>query len=195
MKKIILSLVLVLACVFSLSACSPPTITLFSNMGTQPEDSVAEFFSCLRSEDYDRADQLLQNLSTLGFDGAFSEELYSQMYRYLVESRSYTADGSSTIKGHSAELSISLTVLDFRKVETTLTEVATAKVADLEYAGTEVDDSMLDGIIQSCLSDIMQSPTDFYSTQSLVIQLHFEDGEWKIICSDELYSALVGYIV
>ncbi len=194
MKKKIASVFLCI-CLLFLSACSAPTITMCAGAGPQPEDTVDEFFACLRSGDYDGADSLIQNLSTLGMDGTFASELHSQMARYLTESRSYTTVGECVVRGHSAEMTIALTVLDFRKVESTLTETTTAAVSALEYEGTEVDDAMLDGIIQSSLAQIMAAPTAFYSTEEIDLQLRYEGGQWLLICSDELYSALIGHIV
>ena len=194
MKKKLLS-ILMCICILILSACSAPTITMCAGSAPQPEDCVEDFFLCLRSGNYSGADALVQNLSTLGFSGVFSDELYSQMNQYLTNSRSYTPVGECKVKGHSAEMTIRLTVLDFRKVESTLAQTATTAVSELEFAGTEVDDSMLDGIIQSSLAMLMQTPTEYYSTEEITLQLHYEDDQWKLVCSDELYSALVGYIV
>lgn len=194
MKKQLISMLLCL-CILFLPACTPPTFTMCAGSTPQPEDTVEEFFICLRSGNYDGADALVQNMTTLGFSGTFTDELYIQMAQYLTDSRSYSQVGDCVVKGHSAEMTIRLTVLDFRKVETVLSQTATTAVSELEYAGTEVDDSMLDGIIQSSLTQLMMNPVDYYSTEEITIQLRYEDDQWKLICSDELYSALVGYIV
>lgn len=195
MKKGAFSILLIALCMLFLPACNAPSFTVWSGSGPQPEDCIIDFFDCLKNEQYEDANSLLLNVSTLGFDHTFSDELYSQMFDYLTDSRSYSIKGEPSVIGHDATAIIDLTVLDFRKVETTLSETVTAEVSEIEFSGTEVDDSMLDGIILSSLKELMQAPEMYYTTQTLELELSFRDGSWKIICSDDLYSALVGYIV
>ncbi len=188
---IVLSVVLVF---FSFTACSPPTLTLCSGDRQQPQNCIDTFFGCLSRADYDGADACLYNLSTLGFDEPMPEGLYAQLFQYLHSSRKYTIIDQS-VSALDAEITIDLSSLDFRKIESVLTETVTNKVADLEYAGIEVADDQLSEMIQTTLSELMMDPAPYCSTERFVIQLYYENDMWQLVCTDELYSALTGYII
>lgn len=189
--SILLSLLTVL---LTLSACTPPTISLFASDRQHPEECVHTFFDCLRHDDHSGADACLHNLSTLGLGETMPEGLYSQLYQYLKDSRSYSIIDQSA-SALDAEITIELTVLDFRKIEATLTETVTTKVAEIEYQGLELDDAQLSQLIETTLSELMLNPAAYYSTGQFAIPLFYVDDVWQMDCSDNLYSALFGYIV
>jgi len=45
------------------------------------------------------------------------------------------------------------------------------------------------------LDALLLDPSPYYTTQEFRLTFHYEDDIWKLDCTNEFYSALIGYIV
>lgn len=187
----LLSAALVLLC-----GCAPPTISLLTDGDSTPQDCVETLFSSLASEDYETADSCISNYSTLGFSQLMDAGVAAELYGYLRASRQYQFVGEAAVNGSKAELVLEVTTLDYRKVETELTERTTERVHQLQMDGvTDINDERIMSEMEAVLSEMMTAAEVYNTTERFTITLEKTDGIWKLICTEDLYSALIGYAV
>ncbi len=193
MKRIaalILSLVLLI-----LTGCNMPSINL-TGYDTYPEDDLQAFIDCLNNEQYDASSVYLKNYSTLGFFGFPAGTAHASMLISLNASRSFEVLGSSSIHGRNAAMSIEYTTLDFRKVKTDLSTLALEAIDNVQFETGQVpSDEEIDVIVTQVLETMLADPAPYYTTEEFRLSFQYEDNVWKLTCTNEFYSALIGYIV
>ena len=195
-----ISAVLLAVLLFILSGCGPAkSLTKLP----EPSESVKEFFTCLKREDYAGVDELVYNYSTLGMaevtaDVSDSDAMTDKLlYELLRDSRDYKLSGQGKISGREAQIDLSLTTLDYRKLAEPLGEKVTQAVKEAKYRGqTFASASDISPVIISELEKFMEvSASDVMTTEDFTVEMKYSDKKWKIVVSDELYKALIGYIM
>lgn len=178
-----------------LAGCELPTINL-TGYDTLPEDDFAAFIGCLNEGRYDDASVYLDNYTSLGFASFEEGSIYESLQDCLNASRSFTVLGSSSVHGRDAAMTVELTTLDFRLLEDTLTEASLAIIDERHFETGEIpDDEEIEQIMNEVLQTLVQEPEKYYTTGVFRIEFRYDSSVWRLNCSDELYSALVGYIV
>lgn len=168
----------------------------------EPSESVEAFFDCLKREDYAGVDELVYNYTTLGMaeiDANASDSDTATdvlLYELLRDNREYKL-GTAEINGRDAKADLSLTTLDYRKLTEPLGEKVTEAVKAAKYRGqTFQSASDINPVINSELEKLMEvSGSDMMTTEKFELEMKYSDKKWKLVISDELYKALIGYIM
>jgi len=177
-----------------LGGCTVPTIELCTGGASSPGECFAEFMQYMNLGEFEAADGCLYNYETLGFGAPGGDAMYSGMYSQLQLSRSGKVLSTLSQDGDSALLEVELTTLDFRKVETALSELTSQKAQEMKMDGIEItDDAQIKQIMSECFNQLMQTPQELYTTDTFQLELVRKDGRWLIVCTEEFYSALIGY--
>lgn len=193
MKKII-ALIITLSLLI-LSGCEMPSISL-TGYDSTPEKDFEAFIANLNAGSYDAAAEYLDNYLSLGFENFENNEVFTSLLDALNSSRSFKVMGRSSINGRSAKMSVEFTTLDFRVFSNALSETAIARIDKIQYdTGTQLSDDEIKDIIIEVLGTLMQDPTPYYSTQVFELEFRYIDNVWKLYCTKDFYSALIGYIV
>lgn len=193
MKKIIA--IIAMLSLLILSGCDMPSISLTGYAST-PEKDFESFISYLNSGSYDAASEYLDNYSSLGFESFENNEVFTSLLDSLNNSRSFKVMGRSSIKGRSAKMSVEFTTLDFRVFSDALSEAAIARIDQIQYNnGTQLSDDEIKEVIIEVLGTLSQDPAQYYSTQVFELEFRYVDNVWKLHCTKDFYSALIGYIV
>lgn len=193
MKKIIAMIIMM--SLLLLSGCDMPSISLTGYEST-PEQDFSSFISYLNTGEYDLASEYIDNYSSLGFDSFQDNEVYTSLLDALNSSRSFKVMGSSSINGRHAKMSVEFTTLDFRIFSNTLSDTAIARIDQTQYDnGIQLTDDEIKAVIIEVLASLMEDPTQYYTTQIFDLEFKYVNDTWKLSCSKEFYSALIGYIV
>ena len=193
MKKII-AIILSLSLLI-LSGCNMPAISLTGYKST-PEEDFGTFISYLNSGEYNTASNYVENYSSLGFSQFEDNEVYTILLDTLNNSRSFKVMGSSSIRGRHAKMRVEFTTLDFRTFSNALTDASIAYIDQFQYDnGIQLTDAEIKDVIIEMLNKLMEDPTPYYTTQIFELEFKYLDDLWKLSCSKEFYSALIGYIV
>ena len=180
-------------CLAVLAGCELPAIDL-SGGGSSPEDDFSAFLGCLSAGDYDGCSDYIYNYASLGMN-RFDEPVYDLMLDSLNNSRSFTVN-DCRVSGRDAVLDIEYTTLDFRKLSRELSSSTVELVEDRQFeSGDTLSDEEIESLMMQNLSEMMQSPSSYCTTQNYSLDMRYADGRWKLVCSDAFYSALIGYIV
>ena len=195
MKRFLAVVLSVTAVLMLMTGCDMPSINL-TGYDTYPESDLQAFIDCLNSGRYDDSSAYLNNYSSLGFESFPEGTIYASLLDCLNSSRSFTVLGSSSIKGRNASMSIEYTTLDFRKLEDDLSAASLEAVNEYQFETGELpDDEQIEEIMVQALEALLADPTTYYTTQDFRLTFKYENDVWKLNCTDEFYSALIGYIV
>lgn len=146
---------------------------------SKPEDVAESFFEDLVIGKYQEADALLENYSSLGLLSAAG----SQRGAALLASYDYTLVGKPELKGDQAVQTVRLRYLDLNALE----EELNTPLAVFEGGEGEEDRA-----IYPTLSELLAQPEKYYTFVELQVQLHYSEGQWRIVADDALLSALAG---
>lgn len=179
--------------VFS-GGCTAPTIELCTGGGATPEQCFEEFISHINSGRFEEADACLYNYETLGFASPGGDQLYGRMFSHLQQSRKAVVTKEVSREGDTVRLEVELTTLDYRKVETALAALTTQQAQEIKMDGVEItDDAQIKEIMSQCYDRLMENPAEQYTTALFELDMVKREGRWMIICTEEFYSALIGY--
>lgn len=93
-------------------------------------------------------------------------------------------------------MSVEFTTLDFRIFSAALTDTSIARIDQIQYDnGIQLTDEEIKNVIIDTLNTLMEDPTQYYTTQIFELEFKYLNDMWKLSCSREFYSALIGYIV
>ncbi len=196
MRSKLLLLFLTIAMLFSISGCSEDGVSLTEL--PNPAESAEMFFEHLDNEEYSQADDMIFNYTTLGMVPVddVDDPLMQIFYRELVAHRKITPIMEPKVTGKTAVMTVQVSSLDLRKVYAPLSENVKAIIYDMRFDGQAVDSSEeILAITTDELSKIITDNKDLITTGIFAVEFTYTGGEWKLIISDELYSALIGYSV
>lgn len=183
-----------------LSGCSEAV-----SLTTLPDqrESVDAFFTYLKNEDYDGADDLVYNYATLGMKTVTANESDSDamvdklLGDYLRESRSYTVENVGEMTGRDTTVDISYTYLDYRKISEPLNRRVTSEIKERKFAGEKFeDDASVMPVMVEQLQKLMEaSGSDLMTTEQYKLELRYREKKWRIVVTEEFYQGLIGYAV
>lgn len=174
--------------------CTAPTIELCTGGSATPQQCFENFMTYINSSEFEEADACLYNYETLGFASPGGDPLYAKMFNHLQQSRRGRILRTVSQEGGNACLEVELTTLDYRKVESALAQLTSEKAQEKKMDGIEItDDSQIKQIMSECYDQLMQDPQSQYTTSTFELELVKKDGSWLIVCTEEFYSALIGY--
>lgn len=173
------------------SGCQPVSLLPLP----EPEPAARAFFEAYFSGDGAALSELTCSYDAVSLDWKGDGEYYDMMNSLLEESYGYTIDGAAEVSGMSAQLPVSVTVFDFRKLEESLTQTTTDIALNSRKAGGtayENEDEVMD-LLCDALSQITAQPEEYYTTVSVDMELNYIDGQWLVVMDDELLRLLSGY--
>lgn len=181
--------------VLSLAGCEMPSISL-TGYASYPEDDLQNFINCLSEGRYDDSSAFVNNYTSLGFQELTEGTIYASLLDSLNESRSFTVLGSSSVKGRNASMSIEFTTLDFSKLEDDLSAASLEAVNQHQFETGELpSDDEIEQLMVQELELLLSDSVKYYTTREFRLTFQYKDSVWRFDCTDEFYSALVGYIV
>ena len=128
---------------------------------------------------YREADACLENYSSLGLESAAG----SKRGAALLASYDYTLVGEPEQKGDQALQTVRLRYLDLNALEEEL---------NTPLAVFEGEEGEEDRIVYPTLSELLEKPEKYYTFVELQVQLHYSEGQWRIVADENLLSALAG---
>ena len=166
-----------------------------------PQETVINFFDALSRQDYNEAYSYLQNYSSLGLENIPNTVQGQKLYDALRGSYSYSLYGTCVREGLTAHQQILLKSLDLRALRADL-KAAVNHAMESETQGKRsselVDEngnylSTVTGAAYSAAIDgLLRSSERYTTTTGLELELHYEDGAWKLVVDQKLLSALSG---
>lgn len=174
--------------------CEMPSINLtFSN---PPADDVNIFFDQLSKGNYAVAEDYIFNYSSAGFESKSDDPINQKIFELLKKSRSVEIVEQGEVYGKSSTVTIRLTTLDFRKLKASLTDKTLEEIKAREFRGESFDtEEAIITVTCEILDKMTPSISEYYSTNEFEVNMRLSDGKWKIVCTEELYSALIGYAI
>ncbi len=188
---ILLSAVLLMLC-----GCTGEAISLTEL--PDPTLSVESFFEHLENEEYAEADELVYNYVTLGMTGSerIEDPLMQVFYRELNAQREYEIVMYPQINGKTAVMTVKVRSLDLRKVYDPLAVNVKDTIRHMQYVGEKVDtEEAILAVTSDELGKLLTDNEEMTTTGIFAVELIYSKGEWRMVISDELYSALIGYAV
>ncbi len=182
--------------------------TLAASKGTllvvprgNPQEAVTGFFDAVCAGDYDSANRLLSDCSSLGLEDEPSSEVGRLLYAALRESYDYTLIGECTVDELSASQQMQLRYLNISALEDdTQAELAAVigglareKGPDQVY---DADNNYLPAFAQEAyaqaLTRVLSHAEDYYTTGGIQLTLQYSDSGWRIVPAPALLKALAG---
>jgi len=177
-----------------LCACEAPVIACFTDENNTPERCYELFVECMSNERYSEAEKYIMNYETLGFDQRQDDPFTSMMFSAIARSRSGRVIERVSDDGHKVTLNVEFTTLDLSLIAPVLTEATSTLVYDTQFAGIEVSSSdQYEQAMIDSLQTLLEHEKDYYRTAAFTLDFELYEGEWKMISTQEFYSALIGY--
>ncbi len=196
MKAKIFVLALSVIMVLTVCGCSGEAVSLTEL--PDPTESVDKFFELIADEEYAAADELVYNYVTLGMtrSGNIDDAVMQVFCRELNAQREYEIVMEPQVNGKTAVMTIKVTTLDLREVYDPLIANVKETIRQMQYVGenTEGEDIILE-VASDELAELLESDQSLTTTGIFALELVYSKGQWRLIISDELYSALIGYAV
>ena len=182
--------------------------TLAASKGTllvvprgNPQEAVTGFFDAVCAGDYDSANRLLSDCSSLGLEDEPSSEVGRLLYAALRESYDYTLIGECTVNELSASQQMQLRYLNISALEDDTQAELAAVIGGLarEQGPDQVydaDNNYLPAFAQEAyaqaLTRVLSHAEDYYTTGGIQLTLQYSDGGWRIVPAPALLKALAG---
>lgn len=196
MKTKLAAVVFIAVLLLSVCGCSGEAVSLTEL--PDPTVSVNSFFGHLENEDYAEADALVYNYVTLGMTESdrIEDPVMQVFYRELNAQRSYEIVMEPQITGKNAVMTVKVTTLDLRKVYDPLIVNVKESIRHLQYVGEKVDtEEAILAVASEELGKLLSGNKSMTTSGVFAVELVYSKGEWRLVISDELYSALIGYAI
>lgn len=174
---------------------------IYAQPAGDPAETVTRFYDALIAADYERAYACLSDYTSLGLEKVPESANGAKTYAALKESYEYTLSGSPKIDGIRATKGVRFKYLDLDSLEASVQD---AVKRNLEKAVKDnpveevydADKSFLPAVTDKAYSDALTSvlshASSYYTASVINVELTFESGEWLIVTSPEMLSALMG---
>ena len=196
MKIRYVTAMLLAAMLLTLCGCSGEAVSLTKL--PDPALSVESFFEHLEKEEYAEADELVYNYVTLGMTGSerIEDPLMQVFYRELNSQREFEIVMEPQVKGKTAVMTVKVKSLDLREVYDPLIVNVKDTIRHMQYEGEKVDtEEAILAVASEELGRLLAENESMTTTGIFAVELIYSKGNWRLIISDELYSALIGYAV
>lgn len=196
MKTKLAAIVFIAVLLLSVCGCSGEAVSLTEL--PDPTVSVNSFFGHLENEEYAEADALVYNYVTLGMTESdrIEDPVMQVFYRELNAQRSYEIVMEPQITGKNAVMTVKVTTLDLRKVYDPLIVNVKESIRHLQYVGEKVDtEEAILAVASEELGKLLSGNKSMTTSGIFAVELVYSKGEWRLVISDELYSALIGYAI
>lgn len=198
-KKYIVCFFCVICAAALLGGCALPTYNL-SFDGT-PSKGLDTFMRALIDGDDKKTGGMIYNYAWDGSSSLAGETLGKNdraILECLRSGRSYRIDETSEriVDSHHATVTMEFTTFDIGKFRDELSGQVVAQVQQRQFEGTVFEEaSEIDPIVEEIKARLLRSPQQFQTTASFEVEMISHQGRWKVVLTNELYSALTGYAV
>ena len=196
---------LVLALLLSLGALGRifwPAYQIYRSKPTgNPQETVTSFFDALAREDYAAAYDCLEGVETLGLEYEPKRESGRQLYAAMREQFSAELYGSCNIGGERAYQQVNCRFLDVEKLNTEARGqamiiisryVSTHPVGDLYNENGNYRPELMWDAWDQAVAELLQHPENYRSSGGMQLELHWQDGAWRIVPNEKLLQMLCG---
>ena len=175
--------------------------TLIAKPTGNPQEVAVEFMDSVIAGDYEKAYSFLNGYSSLGLENEPSDEIGKLMYDALKNSFSYELTGECFVDKLEAKQQIQFTFLDLpsteedvqTKTEAILKEIVSSRPAKSVY---DEHNNYLPEVAHEAyakaLNEVLQHAEDYYTSDGVLLQLVYSDGNWSVIPAQSLIRALSG---
>lgn len=166
-----------------------------------PRQTVTRFFDALITEDYATAYSCLSDYTSLGLEKAPESVNGAKTYAALKASFEYTLSGTPRIDRIYATQGVRFKHLDLDSLQVSVEDavqrnlekiVRDSPVEEVYDADKNFLPAVTDKAYSDALSSVLSHASSYYTSSVIDVKLSYESGEWLIITSPELLSALMG---
>lgn len=198
-RRVCLYVILTICAAALLCGCDLPTYNLSG--GDTPLQTFEEFMEAVINGENDKIGDMIYNYSwdsehMPDFQGMGEND--ARIIECVEMSRSYEIVSGSgyMIDSHNAQIAVNYTTFDIGRFEDMLSGTVLETIQRMQYEGTVFEDSSdTDQVIEAEKRKLLENPEDFITTKSYTVEMISYKGRWRVILSDEFYSALSGYAV
>lgn len=177
------------------------TGTLIAKPTGNPQEVAVAFMDSVIAGDYEKAYSFLNGYSSLGLENEPSDEMGKLMYDALRKSFSYELTGDCFVDKLDAEQQIQFTFLDLpstekdvqTKTEAVLKDIVSSRPAKSVY---DENNNYLPEVAHEAyakaLTEVLQHAEDYYTSESVLLQLVYSDGNWSVVPAHSLIKAFSG---
>lgn len=196
----IMSIIVVALTLWLCSYASGTGMKLDDRKANEAGETLAQFFDCLKAEQWDEAYGCLYNYSTLGLEtepedelGARFWEAQKQVWDFRI-SDDWTLDGTDirrqvTVRGLNmdairADISTGVQALLEEAVETARLK------SDVYDENGEYREEVAVAALNQAAGDVLGHISDYTADRELTVDMRLRDGAWRVCAGKELLSAL-----
>lgn len=198
-KKQMVCLICAVCAVALLAGCTLPTYNL--SMEGSPSRGLDNFMKAVVNGEDEKVGRMLYNYTWDGESELDSQEFGENdraIFACLRSGRSYQIDDSAEqrLDSHHAIVPMDFTTFDIAKFRDTLSGDVVAAVQQKQFEGSVFQEmSDIDPIVEEVKAELLKQPQRFQTTAHFDVEMISHKGRWKVVLTDELYSALTGYAV
>lgn len=196
-KKQMVCLICIACVVVLLGGCTLPTYNL--SMGGSPSKALDSFMKAVVNGEDEKVGRMLYNYTWDGKSDLENQEFGKNdkaIFACLRSGRSYQIDDSAEqrLDSHHAIVPMDFTTFDIAKFRDTLSKDVVAAVQQKQFEGSVFEEtSDIDPIVEEVKAELLKDPQRFQTTARFDVEMISHKGRWKVVLTDELYSALTGY--
>lgn len=223
MKRINISIaafvgaIIIFALIIGLTGGFSPVMLVKSD---NPKQTVEDFFDCLSEKRYEECGKYISGYSSLGFERFISGSDVSDsdqqphtmdeaLLNALLDSygceliapddmpqvRGKAKGADYSVNGRDAQVTFRYTVFDIYKMLPLLSEPTKLAAQDKILHGSAIDSDNAMELVEGAFAQQSDfDPADYYTTCPMTVQLRLEDGQWRIVLTEEFYNALLGIL-
>lgn len=166
------------------------------------QTSVTAFFDFIIDGDYQQAQKYLYNCTSLGFENEPDSEVGKKILSAVRESYDYSIAGDFSSDGQYATQKVRFTYFSVADAKDTISEytqefykqkIESATVnSELYDENNNLREDVALDLFEMAADRVISEKDNYLRTIELDLELYYHDGEWKIVLSDDLASALMG---
>ncbi len=102
---------------------------------------------------------------------------------------------STSVTGKDASVAVAFTYLDISSMSDDLHTLVTDIAYNYAYESIDINnEETANQVVLESLQQLNESIEDYYRTDIFIINMKYDNGEWKIILDEALYKAIIGNI-
>lgn len=167
-------------------------------------DTVEGFCQSLENGDYAALEELIHDYSSLGLTDEPESENAKTLLEYLRGSYQCEPVGDGSTVGMTAEQDISVSYFSVSMAEETVRQ-RTQELFNQRMEAAQSNEELYDeygNVLQSvafeiydqALTEMLQNADQYMVSQTVTVELVFEDGRWQIVLSQSIIDILLGGI-
>ncbi len=166
-----------------------------------PRETVLRFFDAVMRQDYEAACACLDGVESLGLEHVPARAADQAVYAALRGQFSAELYGACSVDGTTAHQQVNCRYLDLEKLESEARNLAlvnisryasTHPVGELYNENGNYRPELLRDAWDQAILELLQNPENYRSSGGVQLELHWHDGQWRIVPNEKLLRLLCG---